>query len=112
MKSLSLSALTSSLLLMMMLNTISCGASISLPKVDGDVPLYSSIADSYMDLEFMMDSEINRILAASTRRYPTMDAEQHGNAPFNCGAPGPGYINCYAHKPGGRPCVAYHRACH
>ena len=46
----------------MMLNTISCGASISLPKVDGDVPLYSSIADSYMDLEFMMDSEINRIL--------------------------------------------------
>jgi len=66
MKSLSLSALTlSSLLLaMMLLNTKSCGASISLPEMDGDVPLYS-IADSNLDLEFMMDSEINRILADS-----------------------------------------------
>jgi len=66
MKSLSLSALTlSSLLLtMMLLNTKSCGASISLPEMDGDVPLYS-IADSNLDLEFMMDSEINRILVAS-----------------------------------------------
>jgi len=67
MKSLSLSALTLSLLLMMMLlNTKSCGASISLPEMDGDVPLYS-IADSNFDLEFMMDSEINRILAGSRR---------------------------------------------
>jgi hypothetical protein len=66
MKSLSLSALTlSSLLLtMMLLNTKSCGASISLPEMDGDVPLYS-IADSNIDLEFMMDSEINRILGGS-----------------------------------------------
>ena len=67
MKSLSLSALIlSSLLMMMLLNTKSCGASISLPEMDGDVPLYS-IADSNFDLEFMMDSEINRILAGSRR---------------------------------------------
>ena len=49
------------LLMMMLLNTKRCGASISLPEMDGDVPLYS-IADSNLDLEFMMDSEINRIL--------------------------------------------------
>lgn len=49
---------------MMLLNTKSCGASISLPEMDGDVPLYS-IADSNLDLEFMMDSEINRILTGS-----------------------------------------------
>ncbi|KAJ6867009.1 hypothetical protein NC652_038289 [Populus alba x Populus x berolinensis] len=68
MKSLSLSALTlSSLLLtMMLLNTKSCGASISLPEMEGDVPL-DSIADSNLDLEFMMDSEINRILNAGSR---------------------------------------------
>jgi hypothetical protein len=66
MKSLSLSALTllSLFLTMMLLNTKSCGASISLPEMDGDVPLYS-IADSNLDLEFMMDSEINRILVPS-----------------------------------------------
>ncbi|KAJ6860930.1 hypothetical protein NC651_037111 [Populus alba x Populus x berolinensis] len=46
---------------MMLLNTKRCGASISLPEMEGDVPLYS-IADSNLDLEFMMDSEINRIL--------------------------------------------------
>ena len=65
MKSLSLSALTlsSSSLTTMLLNTKCCGASISLPEMDGDVPLYS-IADSNLDLEFMMDSEINRILVA------------------------------------------------
>ena len=65
MKSLSLSALTLSSLLLttMLLNTKSCGASISLPEMDGDVPLHS-IADSNIDLEFMMDSEINRILVA------------------------------------------------
>lgn len=34
--------------------------------MDGDVPLYS-IADSNLDLEFMMDSEINRILVAPRR---------------------------------------------
>ncbi|KAG6741842.1 hypothetical protein POTOM_055121 [Populus tomentosa] len=63
MKSLSLSVLTLSLLLtMMLLNTKSCGASISLPEMDGD-----SIADSNIDLEFMMDSEINRILNAGSR---------------------------------------------
>ena len=49
------------LLMMLLLNTKRCGASISLPEMDGDVPLYS-IADSNLDLEFMMDSEINRIL--------------------------------------------------
>ncbi|PNS96099.1 hypothetical protein POPTR_017G095500v4 [Populus trichocarpa] len=68
MKSLSLSALTlsSSSLTTMLLNTKCCGASISLPEMDGDVPLYS-IADSNLDLEFMMDSEINRILVAPRR---------------------------------------------
>jgi len=85
MKSLSLSALTLSLLLMMMLlNTKSYGASISLPEMDGtDVPLYS-IADSNMDLEFMMDSEINRILLGSSRRNP-LDSLQPNKVPFNCG---------------------------
>jgi hypothetical protein len=48
---------------MMLLNTKCCGASISLLEMDGDVPLYS-IADSNIDLEFMMDSEINRILGS------------------------------------------------
>ncbi|KAG6741840.1 hypothetical protein POTOM_055119 [Populus tomentosa] len=109
MKSLSLSALTSSLLLMMVLNTISCGASISLPKVDGDVPLYSSIADSYMDLEFMMDSKINRILTGSNLKYPTIDAKQREKVPLSCG-PGVPYDKCLAMRMG-RPCVAYHRAC-
>ncbi|KAG6741836.1 hypothetical protein POTOM_055115 [Populus tomentosa] len=88
MKSLSLSALTSSsLLLMMMLNTISCSASISLPKMDGDVPFYTSIADSNMDLEFMMDSEINRILIDGARNGGAY------NVPFECGQGVP-YINC------------------
>ena len=109
MKSLSLSALTSSLLLMMMLNTISCGASISLPKVDGDVPLYSSIADSYMDLEFMMDSEINRILSTGSIKYPTTGAQRPDNVPFSCGRGIP-YDKCVAMRMG-RPCVPYHRAC-
>ncbi|KAF9663835.1 hypothetical protein SADUNF_Sadunf17G0093300 [Salix dunnii] len=39
------------------------GNFISLPEMDGNLPLYS-IADSTLDLEFMMDSEINRILAS------------------------------------------------
>uniref|UniRef100_A0A6N2N013 Rapid ALkalinization Factor n=1 Tax=Salix viminalis TaxID=40686 RepID=A0A6N2N013_SALVM len=67
MRSLSLSALTLSSSLMMMLLLLSskrCGASISLPEMDGDLPLYS-IAGSNLDLEFMMDSEINRILSAN-----------------------------------------------
>jgi len=108
MKSLSLSALTSSLLLMMLLNTISCGASISLPKMDGDVPLYSSIADSNMDLEFMMDSEINRILSdgGSTNLgnkglYPRTNS-------FEC-ARGERY-KCIAPKKDAR-CVPYKRDC-
>ncbi|KAG5227041.1 MORN repeat-containing protein [Salix suchowensis] len=68
MRSLSLSALTLSSSLMMLLMLLSskrCGASISLPEMDGDLPLYS-IADSNLDLEFMMDSEINRILVGSS----------------------------------------------
>ncbi|KAJ6753031.1 hypothetical protein OIU74_027808 [Salix koriyanagi] len=65
MRSLSLSALTlSSSLLLLLLNTKRCRASISLPEMDGDLPLYS-IADSNLDSEFMMDSESNRILSAS-----------------------------------------------
>ncbi|KAJ6860935.1 hypothetical protein NC651_037116 [Populus alba x Populus x berolinensis] len=48
---------------MMLLNIKCCGASITLPEMEGDVPLYS-IADSNLDLEFMMDSEINRILSS------------------------------------------------
>ncbi|KAJ6734845.1 hypothetical protein OIU79_002005 [Salix purpurea] len=68
MRSLSLSALTLSssllLLLLLLLNTKRCRASISQPEMDGDLPLYS-IADSNLDSEFMMDSEINRILSAS-----------------------------------------------
>ena len=77
MKSLSLSALTSSslLLTMMLLNTKRCGASISLPEMEGDVPSYS-IADSNLDLEFMMDSEINRIpcqeLVSSSPQSPSL----------------------------------------
>uniref|UniRef100_A0A2K1X5U2 Rapid ALkalinization Factor n=1 Tax=Populus trichocarpa TaxID=3694 RepID=A0A2K1X5U2_POPTR len=83
MKSLSLSALTlSSLLLtMMLLNTKSCGASISLPEMDGDVPLYS-IADSNLDLEFMMDSEINRILGS---RNAGVDPLIRQKPVFGCG---------------------------
>ncbi|KAJ6753034.1 hypothetical protein OIU74_027811 [Salix koriyanagi] len=71
MRSLSLSALTlsSSLLLMLMLllllNTKRCRASISQPEMDGDLPLYSIADHSNLDSEFMMDSEINRILSAS-----------------------------------------------
>ena len=91
MKSLSLSALTLSSLLLttMLLNTKSCGASISLPEMDGDVPLYS-IADSNIDLEFMMDSEINRILGTGSLNK-AYDAVKRGPV-FNCG-------------PGNRYCV-------
>ncbi|KAJ6421525.1 hypothetical protein OIU84_028822 [Salix udensis] len=67
MRSLSLSALTLSsslLLLLLLLSSKRCRASISLPEMDGDLPLYS-IADSNLDSEFMMDSEINRILSAA-----------------------------------------------
>ncbi|KAJ6960215.1 hypothetical protein D5086_030767 [Populus alba] len=101
MKSLSLSALTlSSLLLtMMLLNSKCCGASISLPEMDGDVPLYS-IADSNLDLEFMMDSEINRILGDGSLNK-AYDAVHKGAPPFNCGkgnrycVPGPdGKLMC------------------
>ncbi|KAG6742995.1 hypothetical protein POTOM_053939 [Populus tomentosa] len=79
MKSLSLSALTlSSLLLtMMLLNSKCCGASISLPEMEGDVPLYF-IADSNLDLEFMMDSEINRILGDGSRAAGTTGVLQNG----------------------------------
>ncbi|KAG6742992.1 hypothetical protein POTOM_053936 [Populus tomentosa] len=84
MKSLSLSVLTLSLLLtMMLLNTKSCGASISLPEMDGDVPSYS-IADSILDLEFMMDSEINRILNADSLRK-AYDAVHKKGPVFHCG---------------------------
>ncbi|KAJ6734846.1 hypothetical protein OIU79_002006 [Salix purpurea] len=69
MRSLSLSALTLSssllLLLLLLLNTKRCRASISLPEMDGDLPLYSIADHSNLDSEFMMDSEINRILSAS-----------------------------------------------
>jgi len=84
MKSLSLSSLTLSLLLMMMLlNTKSCGASILLPEMDGDVPLYS-IADSNLDLEFMVDSEINRILTGA--RVGTTGGTQNPYAAlYGCG---------------------------
>ncbi|KAJ6960203.1 hypothetical protein NC653_038289 [Populus alba x Populus x berolinensis] len=92
MKSLSLSALTLSLLLllltMMLLNTKSCGASISLPEMDGDVPLYS-IADSNLDLEFMMDSEINRILNAGSR--PVVDGALNPEEPVFGGGQGNRY---------------------
>ncbi|KAJ6960222.1 hypothetical protein NC653_038304 [Populus alba x Populus x berolinensis] len=86
MKSLSLSALTlSSLLLtMMLLNTKSCGASISLPEMDGDVPSYT-IADSNIDLEFMMDSEINRILTSSRAGGTTGGTLDRFKALFACG---------------------------
>ncbi|KAG6741843.1 hypothetical protein POTOM_055122 [Populus tomentosa] len=103
MKSLSLSALTlSSLLLtMMLLNSKCCGASISLPEMEGDVPLYS-IADSNLDLEFMMDSEINRILGDGSRAAGTTGGTQNPNkAVFDCGrgnqycVPGPdGKLMC------------------
>jgi len=85
MKSLSLSALTLSLLLMMMLllNTKSCGASISLPEMDGDVPLYS-IADSNLHLEFTMDSEINRILTGAQARSTTGGTQNPSEALINC----------------------------
>lgn len=105
MKSLSLSALTLSLLLMMMLlNTKSCGASISLPEMDGDVPLYS-IADSNLDLEFIMDSEINRILVApSAGRGPS-----NPNRPvFGCGQ---GNRYCLDKVHHVRPCPPYKRDC-
>ncbi|KAJ6960212.1 hypothetical protein NC653_038295 [Populus alba x Populus x berolinensis] len=86
MKSLSLSALTLSLLLMMMLlNTKSCGASISLPEMEGDVPSYS-IADSILDLEFMMDSEINRILiTGSLKKGAVFGDGPHRYSLFRCG---------------------------
>nr|ABK96596.1 unknown [Populus trichocarpa x Populus deltoides] len=105
MKSLSLSALTlSSLLLtMMLLNTKSCGASISLPEMDGDVPLYS-IADSNLDLEFIMDSEINRILAASSTRKGTSNP----GPVFGCGR---GNRYCLDKVHHGRPCPVYKRDC-
>jgi hypothetical protein len=91
---------------MMMLNTINCGASISLPKMDGDVPLYS-VADSSMDLEFMMDSEINRILsnAAQNAGYKGLHP---GAIPLNCGR-GQRY-NCLGLKMDNR-CGMYKRDC-
>ena len=94
MKSLSLSSLTLSLLLMMMLlNTKSCGASILLPEMDGDVPLYS-IADSNLDMEFMMDSEINRILGSRAAGSPLDGLKPQ----FNCGRGNP-----YCVAPPGSP---------
>nr|TKS00558.1 hypothetical protein D5086_0000181890 [Populus alba] len=58
---------------------------ISLPEMEGDVPLYS-IADSNLDLEFMMDSEINRILGDGSRAAGTTGGTQNPNkAVFNCG---------------------------
>ncbi|KAG6743000.1 hypothetical protein POTOM_053944 [Populus tomentosa] len=109
MKSLALSALTSSLLLMMLLNTISCGASISLPKMDGDLPLYSSIADSNMDLEFMMDSEINRILIDSRNAGASYPATDPHGIPLYCGQSIP-YMNCLGAKKDNR-CPPYKRDC-
>ncbi|KAJ6369848.1 hypothetical protein OIU76_028159 [Salix suchowensis] len=95
MRSLSLSALTLSSSLLMMLLLLSskrCGASISLPEMDGDLPLYS-IAGSNLDLEFMMDSEINRMLASRGQDvYGTLDK----NKPLiNCGQGVP-YAACLA----------------
>ncbi len=109
MKSLSLSALTlSSLLLtMMLLNSKCCGASISLPEMDGDVPSYT-IADSNIDLEFMMDSEINRILADSSSN--ALGALHANTATFGCGQT-VSYNDCLAIKKDGHPCGIYNRAC-
>ncbi|KAJ6960205.1 hypothetical protein NC653_038289 [Populus alba x Populus x berolinensis] len=59
--------------------------------MDGDVPSYS-IADSILDLEFMMDSEINRILNADSLRK-AYDAVHKKGPVFHCG-------------PGNRYCVA------
>ncbi|KAJ6860934.1 hypothetical protein NC651_037115 [Populus alba x Populus x berolinensis] len=52
--------------------------------MEGDVPLYSSIADSNIDLEFMMDSEINRILNAGSR--PVVDGAFDPEKPVFGGA--------------------------
>ncbi|KAJ6753036.1 hypothetical protein OIU74_027813 [Salix koriyanagi] len=108
MRSLSLSALTLSsllLLLLLLLNTKRCRASISLPEMDGDLPLYS-IADSNLDSEFMMDSEINRILVGSVpvNIYKTKDS---GNPLFQCGR---GQRYCVAQDNKNR-CVPYKRDC-
>ncbi|KAF9663840.1 hypothetical protein SADUNF_Sadunf17G0093800 [Salix dunnii] len=84
MRSLSLSALTLSSSLLMMLLLLSskrCDASISLPEMNGDLPLYS-IADSNFDLEFIMDSGINRILASPGNQGP--DPLYRFKPPFNC----------------------------
>ncbi|KAF9663846.1 hypothetical protein SADUNF_Sadunf17G0094500 [Salix dunnii] len=49
--------------------------------MDGDLPLYS-IADSNLDLEFMMDSEINRILVGSSPGVAGLDPSK---IPFQVG---------------------------
>ena len=106
MKSLSLSVLTLSLLLMMMLlNTKSCGASISLPEMEGDVPSYS-IADSILDLEFMMDSEINRILITGSlnKAYDAINKK----GPVFGGGPGNRY-SLFRCGRGNRYCVPHGR---
>ena len=56
--------------------------------MDGDVPLYS-IADSNIDLEFMMDSEINRILNTGSR--PVVDGAFDPYKPVFGGGPGNRY---------------------
>ncbi|KAJ6734843.1 hypothetical protein OIU79_002003 [Salix purpurea] len=108
MRSLSLSALTlsSSLMMMMLLllSSESCGASISLPEMDGDLPLYS-IADSNLDLEFMMDSEINRMLASPGNQIS--DPYNKFKAPFNCDQ-APRYCVPLGSK---KPCGLYKRDC-
>ncbi|KAJ6290446.1 hypothetical protein OIU78_026224 [Salix suchowensis] len=106
MRSLSLSALTLSSSLMMLLMLLSskrCGASISLPEMDGDLPLYS-IADSNLDLEFIMDSEINRMLA-SPGNMPGNPLDRLKPV-FNCG-PGNPY-DCVV-KGSKRPCGKFYR---
>ncbi|KAJ6371213.1 hypothetical protein OIU77_001672 [Salix suchowensis] len=108
MRSLSLSALTLSSSLMMLLMLLSskrCGARISLPEMDGDLPLYS-IADSNLDLEFMMDSEINRIILLGSS--PGNNALDGPRPVFNCG-PGKPYA-CLV-KGSKRACGVYQRDC-
>ncbi|KAJ6421527.1 hypothetical protein OIU84_028824 [Salix udensis] len=108
MRSLSLSALTLSsslLLLLLLLSSKRCRASISLPEMDGDLPLFS-IADSNLDSEFMMDSEINRILSSpGNDAYRSLNG---GKAPFQCP---PDIRYCVGENKNKRCDDPYNRAC-
>ena len=93
---------------MMLLNTKRCGASISLPEMEGDVPSYS-IADSILDLEFMMDSEINRILRGSRAAGTTGGTLNRYKALYGCGR---GKRYCVPHGRFKKDCLSvYKRTC-